>query len=564
MALPPSRVIGKSIQALDLAPVVTSITSLLQNLNPKTLDTQNLSSEPLNRFSTYLDTNLVTQVINKQTNPYHALFFFNWASNPNPNPNNYTHTNRCYEAITNLLLSHSLFSPAIQLLEKSGKLSDFFIGKIIKAYGNKGDIKAAFFWFNKAKALEQETFLFSFNAILGVLVKASEINLLKTLFDEVVEEGLVQPDVSSYTALISGLCKVGMVDNAKKVFDEMSCKRNLVTFNAMMNGYCKKGDMENAYSLFNQMMMNEEDCLPNLITYNTLIDGYCKKGEFEEATKYMNKMEKAGCLPNVMTYRAIIYGLCIKGKVDEAKKMISKMRLNGLKDDTAIHVSILKGLCAVWRPEEAIEYFRWMESCKMDLDAHAYGLVVYEYCKLGKTSEALLLLEEMRRRGVRPKRWPINSVLRTLVEQGQLSRAVKLLERMPRFGCLPNFMSYRTVICNLCKGKGKMIVVNNLVDKMLKQGLLMDATMYNCILERYSKDENEEKAVQVLNEMIGMKYIASLESFSSFVKMLSAKGMIDKGEIFFEDICRTCPTVDRDSYRRVLDEQLATNNTRLE
>ena len=53
--------------------------------------------------------------------------------------------------------------------------------------------------------------MFSFNAILGVLVKANEKNLVKTLFNNVVKEGLVQSDVSSYTTLIRGLCKMAMV-----------------------------------------------------------------------------------------------------------------------------------------------------------------------------------------------------------------------------------------------------------------------------------------------------------------------------------------------------------------
>ncbi|MFQ6653085.1 hypothetical protein Gotur_024658 [Gossypium turneri] len=555
MALPSTRAIANSAQALDLIPIVNSITSLLQTLNPRNPIPINLTSSPLSRFSPFLDPNLVTLVIHKQTNPYHALFFFNWASNPNPNPNNYSHNHTCYEAITDLLLRHSLFHPTVKLLEKSQKLSDFFVGKIIKAYGDRGNIKAAIFWFNKAKSFEKDKYFYSFNSILGVLVKANLIDLVETLFDNVVKEGVVQPDVSSYTILMRGLCKKGMVESARKVLDEMPCKPNLIAYNTLINGYCKNGDLESASLVFDKIL-TEADSLPDVVTYTTLIDGYCRKGEFVEAKRCLNMMMKAGCSPNVVTYNAIIYALCLKGEVDEAKKMITEMRLNGVKDNTATHLNILKGLAVAGRSLEALEYFKWMAGCNMNLDAKAYIVVVKEYCKLRKIDEAIFLLKGMCERGFSHNVSCFNSVFRALVELNALDRAVLLLKQMPQMGCMPNSVSYRTVICGLCGTEGRMREVGYLVDDMLRYGIPVDATMYGCMLEGYSKAGNEDMAIQVFNEMIGKSYIISSESFSVFVKMLCAEGMIEKAENFFEDICRTFPVVERDGYRKILDKHL--------
>ncbi|KAK9032302.1 hypothetical protein V6N11_056573 [Hibiscus sabdariffa] len=553
MALPSTRAFTNSAQALDLIPIANSITSLLQTLNPRIPNPKNLSSSPLNRFSPFLDPDLVTLVITKQSNPHHALFFFNWASNANTEF--YTHSFRCYEAITNLLLHHSLFYPAINLLKKSQNLSDFFIAKIIKAYGDKGNLKGAIFWFNQAKAMEKDNYLYSFNSILGVLVKANMINLLRTLFDDVVKEGGFQPDVSSYTILIRGLCKKGMIESAQKVFDEMPCEPNSFTFNTLINGFCKKGDMESASLLFDKMM-REVDCLPEVVTYTTLIDGFCRKGEFVEANKFLNEMVKWGCSPNVLTYNAIIYGLCLRGKVDEAKTIVSEMRFNGVKDNAATHLSILKGLCIAGRSAEAIEYFRWMASCNMDLDAKTYIVVVNEYCKLRKIDEAVSLLNGMCGRGISPNVCSFNSLFRTLVELNELDRAILLLLQMPQMGCSPNYVSYCTVVCGLCRTKGRMREAGYLVDDMLRNGIVVDATLYRCLLEGYSESGNEELAMQVFKEMVGKSYVISLESFSVFVKMLCSKGMVVKAENFFEDFCRTYPAVETDSYRKILDEHM--------
>ena len=47
---------------------------------------------------------------------------------------------------------------------------------------------------------------------------------------------------------------MGMIENARKVFDEMACDPNLVTYNTMINEFCKKGHIDNAKRIFNRMM----------------------------------------------------------------------------------------------------------------------------------------------------------------------------------------------------------------------------------------------------------------------------------------------------------------------
>ncbi|KAI4316485.1 hypothetical protein L6164_024463 [Bauhinia variegata] len=356
MALPVRNTVAKlSSSTPSNLSLVASITSILQTLNPQDSDTSNLNPEPLKQFSSNLNPNLVIQVIKNQNNPYHALFFFNWASRPVPNPNNYFHTHLCYVVITDVLLSQSLISTAYTLLQKSHKLSDFMFGRFIKAFGDRGDVRGAIDWFHKAKSFESGRCLFSYNAVLGVLVRANRVNLAKAFYDQIVKEELVKPDDFTYTTMIRGFCKMDMIENARKVFDEMSCEPNLVTYNTLIDGFCKKGDLESSRGILNRMMQSKT-YLPDVVTYSTLIDGYCKKGEIHEAMNCMEEMVKQGCQPNVLTYNSLIEGLCLTANVDEAKRMMTRMRLNGLKDDVTTHTSILKGFCIAGRSSEAIKH----------------------------------------------------------------------------------------------------------------------------------------------------------------------------------------------------------------
>ena len=65
------------------------------------------------------------------------------------------------------------------------------------------------------------------------------------------------------------------------------------------------------------------------------------------------------------------------------------------------------------------------------------------------------------------------------MEMGKLDEAV-LLKRMPQMCCMPNFLPYSIVICGLCKVKGRMQEVEELVCEMLQNGHNLDTTLY-CI-----------------------------------------------------------------------------------
>ncbi|VVA11747.1 PREDICTED: pentatricopeptide [Prunus dulcis] len=554
MATPARALTNPSHPSTNLS-LLTCITSLLQTLDPQNPNPSNLSSAPLNQFSPHLNPSLVIQVIKSQPNPYHALFFFKWSSNPDPNPNNYSHTHNCYLAITELLLSHSLVSTASSLLQESNRLYDFMLGRFITTHGRRGDIRAAIDWFYKAKSIENGRCLFSYNAILGVLVRANRMNLAKAIYDQIVKEAQVNPNVWTCTIMIRGFCKRGEIENAKKVFDEMTCEPNLITYNTMIHGFCLKGDFDSARRVFGQMRESEH-CLPDTVTYTTLIDGYCKKGDLKEAMECMNEMGKQGCEPNLFTYNALIHGFCLSGHVSEAKRMLTRMRLNGVKDNIATHTAILKGLCIVGKADEAVKHLQDIVNLGMKPDVEAYGVVFNEYCKMRKPDGAMSILREMRMRGLKPSVSSFNRLLKVLVENGDLERAIILLKKMNQMGCSPNFFSYNTVICSLCNLRGRMGEVEELVGDMLWNGHKLDTVLYSCVIMGYCEDGNVNMAIQAFCGALDDNHIISLESFSILVKELCAKGMVLEAERIFEDMCNRCTVVDVDSYRSVLEKRV--------
>ncbi|XP_057523945.1 pentatricopeptide repeat-containing protein At5g39710-like [Amaranthus tricolor] len=544
---------SKSLPLNSPSSLVTSITKILQSLNPKFLLNPSHSPpiEALSQFSSCLNSNLVIQVIKNQPNPYHALIFFNWSLNPSPNPTNYFHSFSCYIAMFDLLLSHRLFSTSTQFLEIHRKLCDFTIAKLIKAFGAEGNIRACIDWFHKAKMIEKNgNCLSSFNTLLSVLVKSHRIKLACGIFNQTVEEGLITIDVITYSIMIKGYCQIGKMEDARKVFDEMRCLPNSITYGNLVNGFCKQGMMVEARQIVDKMIMNKH-CLPNLKTYTMLIDGYSKKGDIQSAMLCLDEMVLQGLEPNLITYNAIINGFCLIGKIDEAKKMMTKMRLNGVKDDIVTHTSLLRGFCVVGRLDEAVNHLNNIIALGIKPDVRAYGLVLNEFCKLGKANEAVALLREIVARDINLSTSNFNAVLKVLVQSGELNEAILLLKWMPKIGRIPNFLSYFTVISSLSKTGRRIEQVEELVDTMVQYGHRLDVSSYSCLIMMYSNNNELDKASRVFRDALRDECVIGLESFVVVVEGLCAKEKMREAEELAQELFRRCSIAQLEEYQKV-------------
>ncbi|EYU20314.1 hypothetical protein MIMGU_mgv1a003025mg [Erythranthe guttata] len=395
--------------------------------------------------------------------------------------------------------------------------------------------------------------LFSFNTLLGILVKANKVSLAWGYFGQIVIKScLVTPDVSTYTTIIKGLCNVGMIEDAEKVFDEMTCGKNSITYNIIIDGFCKKGLVESARRIMDRMVA-DEGCLPDTVSYTTLIDGYCKKGEFKNAIMCFDEMVSKGdnCEPNVFTYNVLINGFCLNGDVDEARRMMTRMRFAGVKENLATHTSLLKGYCVAGRSNEAITHFKEMVSLGMNLDKKSFAVIVNEYCKLGRPDEAVVLLREMKARGIRPIVASFNAVFRSYVKLQEFDKTIILLKQMPQWGCSPNFISYSEVIIGLVGVKERIQDIDMIVNDMIRDGLGLDTTLYSFLIRAYCVSGDVRRAVCLFKEMIDQSLTIRKDCFEVFVEEMHSRGLMHEVQDLFDQMT---PSFDLKEYLSVLDD----------
>lgn len=146
------------------------------------------------------------------------------------------------------------------------------------------------------------------------------------IFRKMKETGLIPNAV----AMLDGLCKDGLVQDAMKLFGLMREKGaipEVVVYTAVVEGFCKAHKFDDAVRIFKKMESN--GILPNAFTYQVLIRGLCGGKRLEEAYEFTIGMLEAGSSPNLATFTGLIDGYCREKGVEEAQSVIGAMRLKG-------------------------------------------------------------------------------------------------------------------------------------------------------------------------------------------------------------------------------------------
>eukprot|EP01018_Ginkgo_biloba_P036026 Gb_36260 [translate_table: standard] len=131
-------------------------------------------------------------------------------------------------------------------------------------------------------------------SILPVYSNLASLGKGQVIHAYIVRNGF-QLDVFVCSALVDMYLKCGSVNDARRVFDNIS-KRDVVLWNAMIAGYAMHGQGKDALALFNQMQ--EMGMKPNNITftsvllehYTCMVDLLGRAGRLEEAHAFICRM----------------------------------------------------------------------------------------------------------------------------------------------------------------------------------------------------------------------------------------------------------------------------------
>ncbi|KAH7683643.1 TPR-like protein [Dioscorea alata] len=235
------------------------------------------------------------------------------------------------------------------------------------------------------------------------------------VFDEMPE-----PDVVSWSGLLSAHLRVSDLDNARKVFDGMP-ERDVVSWTAMISGYTRAQRARDALKLFQLMPMQPDEvtmvavisactalgdleagegihryindkCFGWMVSLcNALIDMYAKCGCLKSAREVFDETKNK----SLTTWNSMISAYAAHGASDAAIKLFDEMSAAGVKPDGVSFLAVLSACTHQGRVSEGRRLFAAMPDNHVAVGVEHYGCMVDMLGRAGLLEEAYQLIESM-------------------------------------------------------------------------------------------------------------------------------------------------------------------------
>ncbi|XWS57138.1 hypothetical protein CRYUN_Cryun09bG0146800 [Craigia yunnanensis] len=344
------------------------------------------------------------------------------------------------------------------------------------------------------------------NWLITKLSKEGKISQVRKLFDKLPER---DKDVITWTAVISGYIKLGLIEEARKLFDRVDSKKNVVTWTAMLSGYMRSNRILDAERLFEVMPVK------NVVSWNTMVGGYVQNGMVDKAFELFDGMPER----NVVSWNTMLTALVQCGRVEDARALFDKMH----KRDVISWTSMVAGLAKNGKVDEAKRVFDRMP----EKNVVSWNAMITGYAQNMKLDEAFDLFERMPERDL--SSW--NGMITGFIQNGELRKAEILFDKMP----CKNVVSWTTMITGYVQGEESEEALKIFSKMLAEDGVKPNEGTFVSVLSACSDLAGIVEGQQVHQTIAKTVYQGSEIVVSTLINMYSKCGELTIARRMFDD-----------------------------
>ncbi|XP_022866521.1 pentatricopeptide repeat-containing protein At5g66520-like [Olea europaea var. sylvestris] len=270
-----------------------------------------------------------------------------------------------------------------------------------------------------------------------------------------------EADVYVQNALISLYSEGRFLDDARRVFDEMS-NRDIVSWNSMIVGYLRGGELDVALDLFKEMKDRKD-----IITWNSMITGFVQGGRPKEALGFFQDMQifsddRDMDRPDKITVASVLSACASLGAGDHGRWLHSYLERSRMECDMVIGTALVDmyGKCGC--VERAFEVFNGMPK----KDVLAWTAMISAFALHGHGEEAFKLFANMEAVGVRPNSVTFVGLLSACAHAGLVEKGRWCFDTMRRvYGIEPQVQHYACMVDILARA-GQFVEAEDLIRGM--------------------------------------------------------------------------------------------------
>ncbi|KAG9143770.1 hypothetical protein Leryth_011439 [Lithospermum erythrorhizon] len=361
---------------------------------------------------------------------------------------------------------------------------------------------------------------FSFAIVLSACGRLMNLVFGAQLHCDVIKTGF-EFDSFCEGALIDMYAKCASLDDARRVYDQ-AVEPDMVSWTAMVSGYVSAGLLAEAVKVFEDMLM--KGCMPDQVAFVTVINACTAEGRLDDASRFFSLMHN----PNVVAWNVMISGHAKRGYEEKAIQSFKHMIRTGIQPSRSTLGSVLSAIARIATLEYGLQVHA--QAIKQGLDDNVYvgSSLISMYSKCQEIEAAKKAFDVMGEKN--NVSW--NALLGGLAQNGYAHDVMELFMNMRFSGFEPNDFTYTSILsacaclrdievgCQvhavIIKNKfdTNLYVGNAIVDMYAKCGSLDDANQqfellttrdhisWNAIIVGYVQEAEEDEAFSLFQRMM--------------------------------------------------------------
>lgn len=312
---------------------------------------------------------------------------------------------RC-ETVSALIASYihaGLISEGVKLYQDMKNLdvqpNEVVYGLLIDAFAESGDTEEALHYFH----LMEESGFTANQIVLTSLIKAYSKNgsweRAQELYGKMktLEGG---PDIIASNCMINHFAGLGMVREAKLIFDDLRKKVQAddVSYSTMMYLYKSMGMLDEATNL--ALEMKSSGLLTDCASYNNALATFAVNSKLRDCGELVHHLLARKILPDPSTFK-IIFTLLKKGGLPP--EAVSQLELAYTEGKPYARQIVITSLFSIVGLHPfALESCKTFVSAEVGLDLSAYNVAIQAYGAANEVEKALNLFMRMQDEGLKP------------------------------------------------------------------------------------------------------------------------------------------------------------------
>lgn len=429
--------------------------------------------------------------------------------------------------------------------------------KFIQKYLNSGDLARARQLFDGIS----EPDVHSWTLLISAYTKTGRSRDAIKLYTQVKNTGKTTLDKFVILAAAKACALSGDLTKAKEVhFDALKLKlsSDLLLGNALIDMYGKCKYFEGGEQVFRDLRIKD------VITWTSFCSCCVNCGLPKVALRAFRDMVLSGIRPNAMTLSSVvpacsrlkdlhsgreIHGFALKNGMGENQFVSSALvdmysSCSSIKHAETVFTSMAHPDVASWNAimsayfsngegEKAVKTFQHMRSRGVKLDRVSWNAVVSGCADNGKAREALELLRDMQRLGCKPNEITVTSALTACTVLEAWRGGNEVHAYMTRH-CLMDDLAATTALVLIYAKSGDVEASNRLFSMMPSR----DTVAWNTIIISNSMHGRGERAVSLFNEMVGSGVKPNSVTFTGVLSGCSHAQMVDEGLSIFHSMAK--------------------------